>query len=155
MRIEGTIVGLVLSLTLAATAQTSITEHAQRQATALYPDLAVPGSGFHTAFLRAVAELRQRDPNFTSDSSWPLKVAKSLAPEPVTLRYTIVQALEKGAVVEAGSERVYIEGLTGLDGDRGQVRVWPAGEFGGQTVGAGFRKMKGYTTSCSSALINR
>lgn len=48
---------------------------ARAEALRQFPDLAEPNSEFNRAFLKAVAELRQKDPSILSREDWPVTVA--------------------------------------------------------------------------------
>jgi len=124
----------------------------QQQAIALYPDLAVAGSAFHTLFMRAAAQKRQTDPDFMSHTYWPLALAKTLLPPPQSVQYSVKQALEGGAICYVNGGVFYIDGLKAFDNDRGTANVWRAPDFGGQTVGAGYKKYPALTISASKAL---
>jgi hypothetical protein len=102
--------------------------------------------------MQAAVRKRQSDPEFMSHTYWPLALAKSLLLAPTPIQYVVKQALENGAVCFVNGQEFYIDGLKAYDNGHGTANVWRAPDFGGQTVGAGYKKYPGLTTSASKAL---
>lgn len=88
-------------LSLPARGQSTVLEHAHRQAMQEYPDLAVRDSLFNLVFRRAMEQKRQSDPAFFGNGEWPLILARSIAPERVFLKFTVFQSTPDGALLEA------------------------------------------------------
>ena len=85
--------------------QSTVLEHAQKQAIEEYPDLAIKDSAFNIAFRQAAQDKLTTDPAYMGHGEWPLTLAHSLAhslgAERELIRYTVFQSVKDGALVKA------------------------------------------------------
>jgi hypothetical protein len=75
MNIKHIVLVLALSAVASTQAWSQTVAEAQKKALAKHPDLGREGSPFHTKFLSLYKEIKEKEPKFLSNPSWPIVLA--------------------------------------------------------------------------------